>query len=72
MTQTGSMGLISAAPFARGTPGRNSYDNGEFSALQQGLARAGDCTVLRLEAATAEHTVFLNEFILISVVFGAL
>jgi len=29
MTQTGSMGLISAAPFARGTPGRNSQIMGD-------------------------------------------
>jgi hypothetical protein len=31
MTQTGSMGLISAAPFARGTPGRNNEIMGDLA-----------------------------------------
>jgi hypothetical protein len=36
MTQTGSMGLISAAPFARGTPGRNSKIMGDLALLDKG------------------------------------
>jgi hypothetical protein len=73
MTQTGSMGLISADPLSEGRhPRPKQQDNGAFSALQQGLARTGDYAVLRPKAATVAHTVFLYEFILISIVFGAL
>src|SRR5580692_11737825 len=36
MTQTGSMGLISAAPFARGTPGRNSKIMGDLAPFDKG------------------------------------
>src|SRR6202035_813754 len=36
MTQTGWMGLISAAPFGRGTPGRNSKIMGDLALLDKG------------------------------------
>src|SRR5580704_16230750 len=50
MTQTGSMGLISAAPFARGTPGRNSkimvdvapFDKGGYRPPMPQQARANE------------------------------